>query len=396
MYVCGHFFLLSFLQVTNSIEQKKEELNGISSPKKDDHQVEKTEKSGLLASMLLEKKESNTTTNMVNGDIEQYKKMNGNKRPASTEPHDDVSTPKKPHMETLKSASNGDSSATSPPMNNSGGGNLQSIPEGSQMSTTAGGQQVVTTPDGKQMIVKMTANGSPMVIGTIEATPTGTPSPPPTATSAVTTMSPAPASPVPQNQQPQTPPPSGANSRPHVNGQVNGNSNSSLSPESPKSNSSTSSTSATSPPTSSTGSSLSVTTVPKPNPALPFLCEWQGCMKAFKTPKEVEKHAIATHCPLGSDDIPCLWQRCDAMKRKRFSLMTHLQDRHCHPQVCHEKQGLDSEERCLTEFFFYFSAYETNGSATSSNGTTRQIGCAFAPRSPASSRIRSQCCPSCH
>jgi AT-rich interactive domain-containing protein 2 len=56
-------------------------------------------------------------------------------------------------------------------------------------------------------------------------------------------------------------------------------------------------------------------------------------MKAFKTAKLVERHAIATHCPLGSDDIPCLWQRCDAMKRKRFSLMTHLQDRHCHPQL---------------------------------------------------------------
>ena len=87
-------------------------------------------------------------------------------------------------------------------------------------------------------------------------------------------------------------------------------------------------------------SSLSVTTVPKPNPALPFLCEWKGCMKAFKTAKEVEKHAISTHCPLGSDDIPCLWNRCDSMKRKRFSLMTHLQDRHCHPQVC-SKQTAD-------------------------------------------------------
>ena len=65
----------------------------------------------------------------------------------------------------------------------------------------------------------------------------------------------------------------------------------------------------------------------------PFMCEWAGCMKAFKTPKEVENHAIALHCPLGADDIPCLWARCDGMKRKRFSLMTHLQDRHCHPQV---------------------------------------------------------------
>jgi hypothetical protein len=85
--------------------------------------------------------------------------------------------------------------------------------------------------------------------------------------------------------------------------------------------------------TAGTSSSLSVTSIPKLNPALPFLCEWTGCMKAFKTPKEVEKHAIGAHCPLGSDDIPCLWQRCDSMKRKRFSLMTHLQDRHCHPQV---------------------------------------------------------------
>merc|ERR1719412_556030 len=65
----------------------------------------------------------------------------------------------------------------------------------------------------------------------------------------------------------------------------------------------------------------------------PFLCEWAGCMKAFKTPKEVENHAIAEHCPLGGDDIPCLWARCDGMRRKRFSLMTHLQDRHCHPQL---------------------------------------------------------------
>ena len=83
----------------------------------------------------------------------------------------------------------------------------------------------------------------------------------------------------------------------------------------------------------------SPTPSPSPPPSVkidtqkPFVCEWAGCMKAFKTPKEVENHAIAVHCPLGSDDIPCLWARCDGMKRKRFSLMTHLQDRHCHPQV---------------------------------------------------------------
>ena len=69
----------------------------------------------------------------------------------------------------------------------------------------------------------------------------------------------------------------------------------------------------------------------------PFLCEWAGCLKAFRTPKEVERHAIQEHCPAqegGADiPVPCLWARCDGMKRKRFSLMTHLQDRHCYPQV---------------------------------------------------------------
>jgi len=77
----------------------------------------------------------------------------------------------------------------------------------------------------------------------------------------------------------------------------------------------------------------STTTTIKIDTQKPFLCEWAGCMTAFKSPKEVENHAIAEHCPLGSNDLPCLWARCDGMKRKRFSLMTHLQDRHCHPQL---------------------------------------------------------------
>ena len=63
------------------------------------------------------------------------------------------------------------------------------------------------------------------------------------------------------------------------------------------------------------------------------MCEWQGCGRAFRVPKEVEAHAMAAHCPVGADDVPCLWSRCDGMRRKRFSLMTHIQDRHCHPQV---------------------------------------------------------------
>ena len=331
-------------------------MNGILFPKKDIQQPqvpEKIEKAGLLASMLLEKKESQQpATTMVNGELEQYKKLNGNKRPASTEPLDESTMPKKPHIEQPSngsSASNGVSIGAAT--------NSISVPAGSSISTTAGGQKVITTPDGKKMIISQDTNGTPMIIGTIEATPaTPSPPPPPSAANTMTT------SPVPPQQTGNvaTSTASGtivalvggqhspANSpRPLVNGQVNGNSSSSLSsPESPKSTSpaSTSATSsALSPTTTATPtSSFSVTTVPKPNPALPFLCEWKGCMKAFKTAKEVEKHAISTHCPLGSDDIPCLWNRCDSMKRKRFSLMTHLQDRHCHPQVCcNSKQTTD-------------------------------------------------------
>ncbi|PNF32753.1 hypothetical protein B7P43_G04513 [Cryptotermes secundus] len=64
-----------------------------------------------------------------------------------------------------------------------------------------------------------------------------------------------------------------------------------------------------------------------------FLCEWRGCMRSFKSANEVYMHACEAHCPLGSEEIQCLWERCDAMKRKRFSLMTHLYDRHCNADV---------------------------------------------------------------
>ena len=79
-----------------SIDPKRDEINGggpvtildgiLNSPKKEAAAITSAaEKSGLLASMLQEKKEQQ---HLVNGhEHEQYKKMNGNgKRPASTEP----------------------------------------------------------------------------------------------------------------------------------------------------------------------------------------------------------------------------------------------------------------------------------------------------------------------
>ncbi|XP_044020286.1 uncharacterized protein LOC122860511 isoform X2 [Aphidius gifuensis] len=60
-----------------------------------------------------------------------------------------------------------------------------------------------------------------------------------------------------------------------------------------------------------------------------FLCEWRGCLKQFKTPQQVYMHVCEIHCPNGSDETLCLWSSCDGLKRRRFSLMTHLWDKHC-------------------------------------------------------------------
>lgn len=55
--------------------------------------------------------------------------------------------------------------------------------------------------------------------------------------------------------------------------------------------------------------------------------------RSFKTPQEVYIHACQVHCPVQVDELGCLWERCDGLKRRRFSMMTHLMDRHCNDEV---------------------------------------------------------------
>lgn len=55
--------------------------------------------------------------------------------------------------------------------------------------------------------------------------------------------------------------------------------------------------------------------------------------RQFKTPHEVYLHVCEAHCPTGGEEILCLWASCDALKRRKFSLMTHLYDRHCNADV---------------------------------------------------------------
>ncbi|XP_049826034.1 AT-rich interactive domain-containing protein 2 isoform X3 [Aethina tumida] len=71
-----------------------------------------------------------------------------------------------------------------------------------------------------------------------------------------------------------------------------------------------------------------------------FVCEWGQCNvdTKFKSANQVYLHACEAHCPQDGEEVLCQWDRCDSMKRKRFSLMTHLHDKHCNPEAM--KQNL--------------------------------------------------------
>ncbi|CAD6239175.1 GSCOCG00008625001-RA-CDS [Cotesia congregata] len=91
----------------------------------------------------------------------------------------------------------------------------------------------------------------------------------------------------------------------------------------------TTSTSTEDKPSTSQGQSEKVVIKLDPNA---FLCEWRGCLKQFKTAHEVYMHGCEAHCPNDAEEVVCLWASCDGLKRRRFSLMTHLYDKHCNPE----------------------------------------------------------------
>ncbi|KAK5644097.1 hypothetical protein RI129_007942 [Pyrocoelia pectoralis] len=72
----------------------------------------------------------------------------------------------------------------------------------------------------------------------------------------------------------------------------------------------------------------------------PFVCEWGDCQidTKFKSANQVYLHVCAKHCPETEEDLTCQWDRCDNMKRKRFSLMTHIFDKHCNVEVMKQSQ----------------------------------------------------------
>lgn len=76
----------------------------------------------------------------------------------------------------------------------------------------------------------------------------------------------------------------------------------------------------------STDSRSSTTSSTNLGPEL--MCEWAGCKKCFENAKNVFFHVVHFH--LGhSPESYCLWEGCEKLQRKRWSLVTHIQDHHC-------------------------------------------------------------------
>ncbi|KAL5009462.1 hypothetical protein ScPMuIL_011767 [Solemya velum] len=57
-------------------------------------------------------------------------------------------------------------------------------------------------------------------------------------------------------------------------------------------------------------------------------CEWSSCKKCFDTAKAVYIHVFACHLKCDRDGV-CKWGGCEPLKRKKWSLITHVQDHHC-------------------------------------------------------------------
>ncbi|XP_076338367.1 uncharacterized protein LOC143240187 isoform X2 [Tachypleus tridentatus] len=68
------------------------------------------------------------------------------------------------------------------------------------------------------------------------------------------------------------------------------------------------------------------------NKKLEYMCEWKGCRRTFPTTSAVLSHNVKCHVPIVQGNFFCQWENCDSLKRKQFSLLTHIQDHHCTDQ----------------------------------------------------------------
>ncbi|CAF0764009.1 unnamed protein product [Adineta steineri] len=59
-----------------------------------------------------------------------------------------------------------------------------------------------------------------------------------------------------------------------------------------------------------------------------YICEWDNCRMYFPTARAVFHHVCSVHIKYSTDYI-CLWNGCDRIKRQKWALISHIQERHC-------------------------------------------------------------------
>jgi len=67
---------------------------------------------------------------------------------------------------------------------------------------------------------------------------------------------------------------------------------------------------------------------PAPPLSSDYICEWENCRKGFPTARAVFHHTCSVHVKYMMDFV-CLWHGCDRIRRQKWALISHLQERHC-------------------------------------------------------------------
>jgi len=98
-----------------------------------------------------------------------------------------------------------------------------------------------------------------------------------------------------------------------------------------------------------------------------YICEWNNCKLSFNSAKSIYSHVCKYHLlnttetnhlnSSGSSGSVCLWLGCDQIKRQKWSLVNHIQERHCNENAL--KNALMCRQRGLIP----------NNNNNNSNGT---------------------------
>ncbi|CAF0786971.1 unnamed protein product [Didymodactylos carnosus] len=64
------------------------------------------------------------------------------------------------------------------------------------------------------------------------------------------------------------------------------------------------------------------------NGGIEYQCEWEQCRKLFPSARSVFHHCCSQHVKTCTDNV-CQWLGCDRIRRQKWALISHIQERHC-------------------------------------------------------------------